>query len=302
MGRETIIRPTVSAIIPAYNAARTVKRAIESCLSQTYPPVEVLVVDDGSVDETAGVVGAFGAPVRLQRKPNGGPGSARNYGAALACGDWLGFLDADDRWLPSKLEKQLSIAVSDEIAVIQTLAAGSTQQIPQEVTFPQLWETNRVCTSSVLIRRSTFERLGGFNEDPELISSEDYHLWLRVAASGERILTYPELLIEWTRGSGVSSNLLAFGRAQLRNLTLIGMELDLPTEALRRKRLQIYDEIGRDALHQREMSLAQSKLAKAFHIQPSPRRAFLLVISLLPVSVLNLRRRWRERELGRNGP
>ena len=147
------------------------------------------------------------------------------------------------------------------------------------------------------MRRSTFERLGGFNEDPELISSEDYHLWLRVAASGERILTYPELLIEWTRGSGVSSNLLAFGRAQLRNLTLIGMELDLPTEALRRKRLQIYDEIGCDALHQREMSLAQSKLAKAFHIQPSLRRAFLLVISLLPISVLNLRRRWRQRRL-----
>ena len=292
------MRPTVSAIIPAYNAARTVNRAVESCLSQTYPPIEVLVVDDGSTDGTAEVVAGFGAPVRLERKPNGGPGSARNYAAHLARGDWLGFLDADDLWLPRKLEKQLSLATSDDVAVIQTLTGGSTQEIPQEVTFSQLWETNLVCTSSVLIRRSTFEQLGGFNEDPELISSEDYHLWLRVAAGGGRILTYPEFLIEWTRGHGVSSNLPVFGRAQLRNVTLISRELDLPPECVRRKRLQIYDEIGGNALHQREMSLARSKLAKAFRVQPSPRRAFLLVVSLLPVSAINLRRRWRQRGLG----
>src|SRR5262249_9745268 len=152
-------------------------------------------------------------------------------------------------------------------------------------------------TSSALIRRPMFEGLGGFNEDPELISSEDYHLWLRVAAAGGRIVTYPEFLIEWTRGRGLSSNLRVFGRAQLRNLTMICKEFDLPPERVRQKRLQIYDEIGRDALHQREMSLARSKLAKAFRIQPSPRRAFLLVASVLPVSAINLRRRWRQRGL-----
>jgi glycosyltransferase involved in cell wall biosynthesis len=292
------VTPTVSAIIPAYNAARTVSRAVESCLNQTHPPIEVLVVDDGSTDETAEVVAGFGAPVRLERKPNGGPASARNYAAHLARGDWLGFLDADDRWLPKKLEKQLTLATSDDVAVIQTLTGGSTQQIPPEVSFSQLWETNRVCTSSALIRRSTFERLGGFNEDPELISSEDYHLWLRVVAAGGRILTYPEVLMEWTRDGGLSSNLTVFGRAQLRNLTLIGMELALPLESVRRKRLQIYDEIGRDALHRRDMPLARSKLAKAFRFKPSPRRAFLLVISLLPVPVVNLRRRWRQQRVG----
>jgi len=295
---EAVGKPTVSAIIPAYNAVRTVGGAIESCLSQTYPPIEILVIDDGSLDGTAEVAAGFGTCVRVERKPNGGPASARNHAARLACGDWLGFLDADDRWLPSKLEKQLTLASSDNVVVIQTLTGGSTQQIPPEVTFPGLWETNLVCTSSALIRRSTFERLGGFNEDPELISSEDYHLWLRVAAAGGRIVTYPEFLIEWTRGGRLSSNLEAFGRAQLRNVSLISRELDLPPETIRRKCSQIYDEIGRDALHQREMSLARSKLAKAFRNQPSPRRAFLVLLSLLPISVLNLRRRWRQRRLG----
>jgi glycosyltransferase involved in cell wall biosynthesis len=292
------VTPTVSAIIPAYNAARTVGRAVESCLSQTYPPIEVLVVDDGSVDGTVEVVASFGAPVRLERKANGGPASARNYAAHLARGNWLGFLDADDWWLPRKLEKQLSLATSDDVAVIQTLTGGSTEQIPLEVTFSQLWEGNLVCTSSVLIRRSMFERLGGFNEDPQLISSEDYHLWLRVAAAGGRILTYPEVLMEWTRGNGLSSNIASFGKAQLYNVTLIGRELDLPMESICRKRLQIYDDIGRDALYNRNMPVARSKLVKALRVKPSPRRAFLLAVSLLPVSVINLRRRWRQRQLG----
>ena len=271
---------------------------MKSCLSQTHPPIEVLVVDDGSTDGTAEVVADFGASVRLERKQNGGPASARNHAAQLARGEWLGFLDADDHWLPRKLEKQLSLATSDDVAVIQSLTGGSTQQIPQEVTFSHLWETNLVYTSNVLMRRSVFERLRGFNEDPQLISSEDYHLWLRVAAAGGRILTYPEVLMEWTKGCGLSSNISIFGKAQLRNLTLIGRELDLPVEGIRRKRLQIYDEIGRDALYNRNMPLARAKLAEAFRVKPSPQRAFLLAVSLLPVPVINLRRRWRQRQLG----
>ena len=297
--RATVMTPSVSAIIPAYNAVRTVAGAVESCLSQTYPPIEILVVDDGSTDRTAEVVAGFGAPVRLERKPNGGPASARNHAARLARGDWLGFLDADDRWLPGKLEKQLTLATSDDVAVIQTLVSGSKDRVPAEVTFSQLWETNLVGTSSVLTRRSVFERLGGFNEDPQLISSEDYHLWLRVIAAGGRILTYPEVLTEWTReAGGLSSNLSAFGKAQLRTVALIGKEFDLPMESIRRKRLQIYDGIGRDALHARDVPLARSKLAKAFRVKPSLRRAFLLVVSLLPVSIINLRRRWGQRRLG----
>jgi glycosyltransferase involved in cell wall biosynthesis len=274
--------PTVSAIIPAYNAARTVGRAVESCLNQTCPPIEVLVVDDGSTDGTANVVADFGASVRLERKTNGGPAAARNYAAQFARGDWLGFLDADDRWLPRKLEKQLTLATSDDVAIIQTLMRGSPDDkippevFPPEVTFSELWEANLVGTSSVIIRRSAFERLGGFNEDPQLISSEDYHLWLRVAAAGGRILTYPEPLTEWTRGGCLSTNLSAFGKAQLSTVTLIGRELGLPAESIHRKRLQIHDGIGRDALYQRDMPLARSELAKAFRLRPRSNALFSL--------------------------
>src|SRR5215831_9228869 len=100
------LRPEISVVIPAYNAEGCVGRAIESALSQTHRPIEVLVVDDGSLDGTSEVVASYPAPVRLLRKANGGPASARNLAAREARGDWLALLDADDSWLPEKLERE----------------------------------------------------------------------------------------------------------------------------------------------------------------------------------------------------
>ena len=98
---------TVSVVIPAYNAAATIAAAIESVLAQTRLPEEIIVVDDGSNDETSAVVERFGPIVRLLRQANAGCGQARNSGAREARGTWLAFLDADDLWLPTKLERQL---------------------------------------------------------------------------------------------------------------------------------------------------------------------------------------------------
>lgn len=96
----------VSAVIPAYNAAGCVGRAIRSVLAQTRPVIEILVIDDGSCDDTSSVAERFGPPVRVIRQANAGPSAARNRGAWAARGEWLAFLDADDTWLPPKLERQ----------------------------------------------------------------------------------------------------------------------------------------------------------------------------------------------------
>ena len=98
---------SVTVIIPAYNGAAYIARAVESALAQTHKPLEVLVVDDGSTDRTAEIVAAMPPPVRLIRKENGGPASARNLGAREAKGNWLALLDADDLWQPVKLETQI---------------------------------------------------------------------------------------------------------------------------------------------------------------------------------------------------
>src|SRR5215469_428905 len=116
------VAPTVSVIIPAYNAAPVVGRAVASALAHTHAPHEILVVDDGSRDDIGGALAGFPAPVRLLRKSNGGPGAARNFGAAVATGEWLALLDADDWWHPTKLERQLALAAADPaVALVHCL-------------------------------------------------------------------------------------------------------------------------------------------------------------------------------------
>jgi len=282
---------TVSVIIPAFNAAGSVGQAIESALRQTHPPLEILVVDDGSSDRTAAVVAEFPPPVKLLRKTNGGPASARNLGARSSHGAWLAFLDADDWWLPTKLERQLSLARSPEIAVIHGLTNTSRLGTPAEITFDDLWDYNWIANSSVLMRRAVFEALGGLNEDRRLISVEDYNLWLRVAAAGWRIIISPEPLTHYARGIGISSHLKRFLDASLYNLEVLERDLVLPRDRVAEKRTEIYDSFGRAALFQREIPLARTLLAKAARARPSPERLVNLAAACLPSGILNARRR-----------
>jgi glycosyltransferase involved in cell wall biosynthesis len=100
-------RNSVSVVIPCYNAARYLHETLSSAMAQTHPPCEILVVDDGSTDESGAIARSFGPAVRVVRQPNAGESSARNRGISLARGEWIAFLDADDVWVPEKLERQL---------------------------------------------------------------------------------------------------------------------------------------------------------------------------------------------------
>ena len=100
--------PRVSVIIPAYNAGRTIDAALQSVFAQTFRSFEIIVVDDGSTDDTADRVEAWGSRVMLHRQKNAGPAAARNRAIASARGEFLAFLDADDVWLPTKLARQVS--------------------------------------------------------------------------------------------------------------------------------------------------------------------------------------------------
>src|SRR5271168_3299780 len=93
----------ISVVVPTYNRADLLARAVESALAQTIPVREILIVDDGSTDDTERVAAGFAAPVRYIRQANGGVASARNTGIAAAAGEWVAFLDSDDEWVPTKL-------------------------------------------------------------------------------------------------------------------------------------------------------------------------------------------------------
>lgn len=101
-------RATVSVVIPCYNGAAYLRETLESALAQTHAPLEVIVVDDGSTDDSAAIAESFGPPVRVIRQENRGESAARNVGVRASRGDWIAFLDADDLWDPCKLEAQLA--------------------------------------------------------------------------------------------------------------------------------------------------------------------------------------------------
>jgi glycosyltransferase involved in cell wall biosynthesis len=293
---------TVSVIIPAYNAAGYITRAVESALAQTHGPLEILVVDDGSSDQTPTVVERLASPVRLIRKENGGPASARNIGASQAHGDWLAFLDADDWWFPEKLQKQLDYATDPGIGMIHCLPDHRNEEVPEALTFAHMWNRNWIINSSVLLRRCAFQALGGFNEAKELISVEDYNLWIRVAASDWRIVTCPHVLVHYTRGIGISSNSKRFLQASLYNVDDIGARLSLAAAMTDQKRNAIISDFGRKALFDRDLVTARRLLRRAFREKPSGRSLLNMLAASLPEPVLDVKRDslrllgWREEQ------
>ena len=287
--------PTISVVIPAYNSAGSIRRSIDSALAQTVPPLEILVVDDGSRDNTAEVVGAYPKPVRLIRQENGGPGAARNHGARVARGEWIGLLDADDAWLPHKLEAQRPYTVSEKTGVVHAaVVSGSKQSIPAVADFGLLWNRNVVKTSTVLIRRAAFMEVGGFDEDRSLIGVEDYNLWLRMARAGWDLVYCPEIVCDKTDVPGsLSSQIERFVKAEQANVEKLARLLSLPEEAVRQKQASLAEEYGRLFFYYRRMAGARELLAGALREKKSAARIAWWLATFLPPALLDLRRRRR---------
>ncbi|MFN2337761.1 MAG: glycosyltransferase family 2 protein [Gammaproteobacteria bacterium] len=191
---KTASNEMVSVVIPAYNAAGWVARAIDSALAQTYPHREILVVDDGSSDATPRILQGYGDAIRSLRQPNGGLSCARNLGIQQARGGFVAFLDADDYWLPEKLERQVECLREDtrigfcstrtRVVSPEGESMGSWDCPVRESTLLHTLFLRHASVagsgSSVLVRRELFERAGLF--DSELRSLEDIDMWMRLAA------------------------------------------------------------------------------------------------------------------------
>src|SRR6185437_15712328 len=280
---------SISAVIPAYNAGQYIDRAIESCLRQTRRPLEIFVVDDGSTDNTVEVASRFASSVKVIRKTNGGPASARNIGVAAANGCWIALLDADDWWFPTKLERQIAFGAPN-VGLIHCLPNHQTPAPPPVLSFDDVWHRNWVINSSALIRRSALVALGGFDEDKRLISVEDYNFWLRLAASDWAIVTCPEILVHYTRNIGLSSDADRFLAASLHNVDVLQARLGLDTDLVKKKRAELLGQFGRKAIHERKMKRARYLLWRSLLLQPSLQRLMFLSAASMPASALDIKR------------
>jgi len=189
----------ISCIVPVYNGAAFLAEAIDSILGQTHRPLEIIIVDDGSTDGTAGVIAGYGDRVIVLRQDNAGPGAARNRGLEAARGDYLAFLDADDLWAPQKLALQLeqfdrSPELDYCLTHVEHFLAAELTAMPGYALGPRLERPMPgYLLQTLMARRSLFERIGRF--DTSRTTGEDTDWFMRAADSGAATKVLPDVLV-----------------------------------------------------------------------------------------------------------
>lgn len=258
MNREI---PLVSVVIPAFNSERYLGRAIRSVLSQTYPRIECIVVDDGSTDHTPDVIASFESQVRSIRQPNGGASRARNTGIEAARGRYIAFLDSDDYWLRNKLDLQIGVLLKDpELVLISSALSWVGSEVdPNHIDADQpVFEPSRLerfnglehlildpylGTPTVVVDAASARAVGGF--DASLPLGEDVDFYFRLCAQRPYAILRQKLVrCQRRRGS-----LTAYGHGYAWNLRVLDRLADIDPEfadrygaVVRSRREAIYTE------------------------------------------------------------
>ncbi|MDD5638815.1 MAG: glycosyltransferase [Candidatus Pacebacteria bacterium] len=182
----------ISVIIPTYNRAHLLSRAIDSVLSQTFQDFELIIVDDGSTDNTKEIVEEYQKKDErikyLWEENSGGPAKPKNTGIKNSQGEFIAFLDSDDEWLPEKLEKQLKLFENSNnlgfvscnaLIIDENNNIKGEYQSPRNKSFINLLDGNKISNCGVIVKKNIFEELGIFDEN--LKFGEDWEMWLRIA-------------------------------------------------------------------------------------------------------------------------
>ena len=220
-------KPYVSVVIPTFNHAKFLKKALDSVVAQGFQNWEAVVVNNFSTDNTIEVVNSFADPrIKLFNFSNNGViAASRNHGLKEAAGDFIAFLDSDDVWYPNKLQKCVEQASAGyqfichgELWINSDLTQRTVMYGPaSNATYNRLlYKGNCISTSTTFIAKSLLGSVQGFDENPEIITTEDYDLWLRLAAKNPRTSFIPEVLGEFHRlADSASSSVLRNLAAEL---------------------------------------------------------------------------------------
>lgn len=284
--------PLVSVVIPIYNYSRFITQAIESVLDQTFRDLEVIVVDDGSTDETAQMVGRFGDRVRYVYQANRGPNAARNTGIREARGSCVAFLDADDYWLPRKLELQVPLIEgspkvglvysgmylfdSDTGAIIGQHPLGHCRRGP---VLRQLFMEQFVPSPTALTRREVFHEVGYFDEN--VVGPDDWDMWLRIAAIYEFDYVAQPLAMYRVHTSWASSKTFeVYEREMMAFFESASRQYPEHLGELRNRRLNTFQEgLGRRLILQGNARAGRLNLWKAIRWYPFRLRPYVLLLT-----------------------
>lgn len=235
----------VTVIIPTYNSAQYLSAAVESVLQQTFKDFELLIIDDGSKDNTSELAKTFSDKVRYIYQENAGVSEARNHGIKVSKGKYVAFLDADDTWLPTKLEKQIDalrnnseykFCFSDFVGVNQNLQPIEMKRgrLVDSAIKDLLLRGNvvgSICT--VLCERELFDKVGGF--DPKLSQCADWDMWIRIATLTDFLFIDEQLVTYRQHDSNMSRNAILLEQDSLSVLEK-GFSMDGVPKEIKNKR------------------------------------------------------------------
>jgi len=279
--------PRVSVVVPTYNHATVLGRALSSVVAQTVRDWEAIVVNNHSSDDTEDVVARVGDPrITLVRYANHGViAASRNEGIRRARGEWVAFLDSDDEWMPQKLEACLAMAAPgiglvghgelwrDAAGRDRAMAYGPTPRASYDAL---LYRGNCISTSAVVVRAEALRAVGGFDEDPAIVTTEDYDLWMRLARAGVRMEFTPRMLGVFHRHpDSASSAAERHLRAELAVLDRhFGTGPATAATRLRRRHRVARAHYGAGRQLRREPAAALRAFARAVTISPLTWRAY----------------------------
>jgi glycosyltransferase involved in cell wall biosynthesis len=299
--------PLVTVVIPVYNGSRFLRKAIDSVLNQTYTPIQIVAVDDGSVDDSPDVIGSYGSRVESIRQQNSGVAYARNRGVSAAQGAFIAFLDQDDWWLPDKVRRQVEIFVQNpDVGLVHTEAAHYDHPTGSFVErfnpnrsdllvgrcYERLLLGNAIFNSSVMIRKSVLDAVGVFDTQIEGNTIQDYDLWLRIARRSALAYIQEQLTVyrlHPDQGMWRARHSLV---EELRLLDRILAADRMPLSCAMRSRMaKLLDEVGVAQLDAREVALARRCFARALRQRWAWRDALLLALTFLPLGLSDRLRR-----------
>ncbi|HVM38991.1 MAG TPA: glycosyltransferase [Sphingomicrobium sp.] len=246
--------PLVSVVVPTYNRAEYIVETIESVLQQTYPNIEIIVIDDGSTDDTAEVIRPFAPRIRYVWQDNAERGASRNHGLRLASGKYIAFLDSDDVWVASKVEAAVAfLEANPHVGLVYTDAVqidsnGKELRLlrasgPSGRVTGKLLENNFVSIGTHMARTEVVREIGGFREERQLSGSEDWEMWVRLS-----------LVTDFAYMPSVTAKLRTHSGNTMTNAGAMRRSMERAAELFRQS--EVLAKVGRRSLRRMDANIA----------------------------------------------